>query len=133
MGMNRGQPGFTLLEVMVALAILATAFTALLKLHSDSIGMVISGKVYSRASELAQYKMAEIEIKGLKNLPFMSGEFEDFAPEYTWGIDIEPTPLDPWVRVTVSVSHSHMGKGGEFQLTEYMLPKPGAKKTGEGG
>ncbi len=129
--MNRGQPGFTLLEVMVALAILATAFVALLKLHSDSIGMVISSQVYSKASELAQYKMFEIELTGLKNLTFMSGEFDDFAPEYTWGIDIEPTPLDPWVRVTVSVNHSHMGKGWGFQLTEYMLPQPVAKKTGK--
>ena len=125
MEVNRG--GFTLLEVMVSLAILATAFAGVLRLHSDSIEMVISGQVYTRASELAQYKMTEIELTGLKNLPFISGEFVDLAPEYIWDIEVEPTPLDPWVKVTVSVSHRNMGKGGAFQLTEYMLPEPVAK------
>ena len=116
--------GFTLLEVMVSLAIIAIAFTAVLKLHSDSIEMLISSRVHTRASELAQYKMTEIEIAGLKNIPFMSGEFGDSAPEYSWNINIEPTDLGPWVKVTVNVSNRNIGKGGEFNLTEYMLSGP---------
>ena len=113
--------GFTLLEVMVSLAILATAFTAVLKLHSDSIEMVISSQAHTKGADLAQYKMTEIEIAGLKNLPFMSGEFGDFAPEYRWDISVEPTPLSLWTKVTVTVSNRNIGKGGEFRLTEYML------------
>ena len=113
--------GFTLLEVMVSLAILATAFTAVLKLHSDSMEMVISSQAHTKGADLAQYKMTEIEIAGLKNLPFMSGEFEEFAPEYSWNINIEPTPITLWTKVTVTVSNKNIGKGGEFRLTEYML------------
>jgi prepilin-type N-terminal cleavage/methylation domain-containing protein len=131
-GLNRGQalsPGFTLLEVMVALAVLATAFAAALKLHSDSVEMVISSHVHSRASELAQYKMTEIELIGVKNLLLMSGEFDDLDPEYAWDINIEPTPLDPWVSVTVSVRRRGVGKGGGFQLTEYMLPESEEKSA----
>ena len=113
--------GFTLLEVMVSLAILATAFTAVLKLHSDSLEMVISSQAHTRGADLAQYKMTEIEIAGLKNLPFMSGEFGEFAPEYSWSINLEPTPIKLWTKVTVTVSNRNIGKGGEFRLTEYML------------
>ena len=113
--------GFTLLEVMVSLAILATAFTAVLKLHSDSMEMVISSQAHTKGADLAQYKMTEIEISGLKNLPFMSGEFVEFAPEYSWNINIEPTPIKLWTKVTVTVSNRNIGNGGEFRLFEYML------------
>ena len=113
--------GFTLLEVMVSLAILATAFAAVLRVHSDSMELVISSRVHSKAAELAQFKMTEIELLGLKKLPFMSGEFSNLAPEYTWDITIEPTPIEFWIKVTVTVSTRNMKKGGGFQLTEYML------------
>jgi len=116
--------GFTLLEVMVSLAIIATAFTAVLKLHSDSMEMVISSRVHTKAAQLAQYKMTEIEIVGLKKLPFMSGEFGDLAPEYTWNISIEPTPISTFVKVTVSVTNRNVSEGGGFELIEYMLLGP---------
>jgi prepilin-type N-terminal cleavage/methylation domain-containing protein len=121
--------GFTLLEVMVSLAILATAFTAVLKLHSDSMEMVISSQAHTRGADLAQYKMIEIEIAGLKNLPFMSGEFGEFAPGYSWNINIEPTSIKLWTKVTVTVSNRNIGKGGEFRLTEYMLPSGPEKRN----
>ena len=120
--------GFTLLEVMVSLAILATAFAAVLRLHSDSMDMVISTRVHTKGAELAQLKMTEIELLGLKNLPFISGEFGDLAPEYTWNIKIEPSPINLWKKVTVIVNNKNMGKGGEFRLTEYMLSEPWRKK-----
>ena len=113
--------GFTLLEVMVSMAILATAFTAILKLHSDSIEMVISSQVQTKAAELAQFKMTEIEITGIKNLSFTSGVFDVHAPEYHWNASIEPTQIDRLMKVTVSVSNRNIGAGGEYSLTEYML------------
>jgi prepilin-type N-terminal cleavage/methylation domain-containing protein len=116
--------GFTLLEVMVSLAILATAFAAVLSLHADSVDMVISSRFHSKAAELAQYKMTELELAGLKNIPFMSGEFGDLAPAYTWDINTEPTPVNPWIKVTVTVANRNLPKGGVFQLTEYMLSGP---------
>ena len=120
-------PGFTLLEVMVSLAILATAFAAVLRLHSDSMEMLISSRVHTRAAELAQYKMIEIESVGLKNFPFMSGGFGDLAPEYSWEISTEQMSIASWTKVTVTVNNRNMGKGGEFQLIEYMLTNPGKK------
>lgn len=120
-------PGFTLLEVMVSLAILATAFAAVLRLHSDSMEMLISSRVHTRAAELAQYKMTEIESLGLKNFSFMSGDFGDLAPEYTWDISTEQMPIASWAKVTVIVRNRNMGKGGEFELIEYMLTNPEKK------
>lgn len=117
--------GFTLLEVMVALAILATAFVAVLKLHADSVEMMIASRIHTSAAQLAQFKMTEVEILGLENLGLLSGEFSELAPEYQWKISVEPTPLMDWNKVTVTVTNRYISQGGEFQLTEYVLSRKG--------
>ncbi len=118
--MSRFSPGFTFLEVMVALAILATAFAAVLKLHADSIEMLVASRIHTSAAQLAQYKMTEVELTGVENLPFLSGEFEDLAPDYTWNIEVEPTGIKDWRKITVTVSNKLIRRGGNYQLTQYM-------------
>ena len=120
-GRKEGEPGFSLLEVMVAMAILATAFTAVLKLHSDAMDMVIAGRMHTQEAELAQYKLTEIELGGLEGLEVQSGEFGEIAPQYAWNVDIEPTPLESWTKVTVTVRNIHVRRGGEFHLTTYLM------------
>jgi|GEM_PF-1024971 len=115
--------GFTLLEVMVSLAILATAFAAALRLHSDSIGILVSTRIHTKAAELAQYKMTEIEIDGLKGLGPSSGDFGELAPDYVWETRVEDSPKDYWKLVTVRVRNRHSGRAGEFELSEYMTDK----------
>ncbi|MBW2016435.1 MAG: type II secretion system protein [Deltaproteobacteria bacterium] len=112
--------GFTLLEVMVSMAILATAFAAVLSLHSDSLKLAISSRIQTKASELAQMKMTDIELRGLENVSIMSGEFADYAPDYTWEIRIEPTSYPPWNKVTVIVRNRHFGEKNAYHLTEFL-------------
>ena len=121
--------GFTLLEVMVALAILATAFTAVLRLHSDTMEMVISSRISTKAAELAQFKMTEIKNTGLKKLPFLSGSFSEFAPDYVWEARVEPTSFDPWAKVVVIVKNKNIAGGGEFRLTAYMSTAEPVRRT----
>ena len=123
--MSRFDPGFTFLEVMVALAILATAFAAVLKLHGDSIEMLLASRMHTSAAQLAQYKMTQIEVTGVENLPFLSGEFDNLAPDYKWSVEVEPTGMKDWRKITVTVSNKLVRKGGDYQLTEFMpSPKP---------
>ena len=117
--------GFTLLEVMVSLAILSTAFAAVLKLHADSIEMMIASRIHTSAAQLAQYKMTELEIRGLENMGFLSGEFNELAPDYLWNISVEPTSLREWNKVTVTITNRLTRKGGEYHLTEYLFSGKG--------
>lgn len=112
--------GFTLLEVMVAMVILATAFTAVLRLHADSMDMLIESRLHTRSVELAQLKMTEIEIKGVQEISAYSGTFPEIAPDYLWEIEIEPAAVAPWNRVKVYVRNRHV-KGKGVSLTSYML------------
>jgi prepilin-type N-terminal cleavage/methylation domain-containing protein len=120
--------GFTLLEVMVSLAILATAFAAALRLHSDSMGVLISTRIHTKSAELAQYKMTEIEMLGLEKAGLPSGDFGELAPDYIWELRVEDTPTEFWKMVTVHVRNRHGGKAGEFELTEYMADKAAMAK-----
>jgi len=55
------QKGFTLLEVMVAVAIIAIAFTSVLKLHTQTLTMNIASNFYAKAPLLAQKIISEWE------------------------------------------------------------------------
>ena len=52
--------GFTLLEVMVAMAIIAIAMTAVLNSQSQSISLASEAKFSTTATLLAQMKIAEM-------------------------------------------------------------------------
>lgn len=100
--------GFTLLEVMVALSILATSLVALLSLHARNIQIVADDRLIVRATLLAQAAMTEI----LLAEPFPAtgergGEFAE-DPDFAWRAEIlapgvpELTELLREVRLRVS-------------------------------
>ena len=86
------EQGFSLLEVMVSLAILSISLVAILNLHSGAVRMHNHAKFLSLATLLARSKMVDIEerifaedLSDLRALDERSGEparpFEDFLKE----------------------------------------------------
>lgn len=107
------ETGFTLMEVMVALAILAIALTSIYRLHSQTLTMSYQARFYSQAPLLAQAKLAEVERQGIKEGADNSGDFGESYPNYTWSVHIEEVPSDltndtPYhlVRVEVTISQN---------------------------
>jgi len=88
-----GTSGFTLLEVMVAMAIIAIALTAVLGSQSQSLSLASEVKFSTTAALLAQSKMAEIEAEKPGDLTSDSGDFEDF-PGYRWDVSVNPVTFD---------------------------------------
>jgi general secretion pathway protein I len=87
---RRQSSGFTLLEVMVAVAIIAIALTAVLGSQSQSVSLASEAKFNTTASLLAQSKMAEMEIKKPEDLASDSGDFGEDFPGYTWQVTLSP-------------------------------------------
>lgn len=93
--------GFTLLEVMVAMAILAGSLTALIGLTGNS--MIRSGRAEKllTATMLARQKMADIEIdieKARTKGEFPEekdedGTFDEPFEEYSWKMEIKKVDL----------------------------------------
>ncbi|MBW1740121.1 MAG: prepilin-type N-terminal cleavage/methylation domain-containing protein [Deltaproteobacteria bacterium] len=86
--------GFTLLEVMVAMAIIAIALTAVFGSQSQSLSLASETKFSSTAVFLAQHKMAEIEAEDLPDLTSDSGDFGKDFPGYHWDLSVNSVAFD---------------------------------------
>lgn len=115
--------GFTLLEVMVALAILSIALTSIYRLHGQTMDMSARARFYDQAPLLAQAKLSEIERQGIKNAADGSGDFSEAHPGYTWSVSVEEMPSDLMkadeyhlVRIDIRISSD---SADDFQLRTY--------------
>jgi general secretion pathway protein I len=85
----QSKAGFTLLEIMAAISIIAIVLVTVYRLHAQTLSMNYSARFYATAPMLAQKKMVEIESEGQEKLSDDSGEFGDEFPGYRWQIAVE--------------------------------------------
>jgi len=90
----KNEQGFSLLEVVVALTILAGGFLTVLNLFSGSILSVDLSGQYLKAVTLANSKINELEILNFQGNEY-SGKFKN-EESYRWEVDITPhdSPLN---------------------------------------
>jgi len=102
--MRRSDTGFTLLEVMVALAIAATALVVLISRLGSSADIQYSLKANALAMETAMDVLARERMK--PGLPGSeeSGEVHTQGQLLTWKTEVETTPVKGFVRQNVTVS-----------------------------
>ncbi|MGQ0794020.1 MAG: type IV pilus modification PilV family protein [Deltaproteobacteria bacterium] len=90
---DRGRRGgFTLLEVLVALAILGLSLTVLLGAVNRNLALASKSRNLTVAEALAQKKITEIELEGYPEIREESGEFEE-SPGFRWFLSINPLPI----------------------------------------
>lgn len=87
--------GFTLMEVMVAVSLLAIVLVAVYRLHTQSISMNQSIQFYTMAPLLAQAKMSELERTPADDLNTDSGDFGDDVEGYSWEVVVEDVDSEP--------------------------------------
>ncbi len=81
--------GFTLVEVMVAVVVIAIVMTAVFRLQAQTITMAESTRFYSTAMLLAQQKMSEMREAGSGDPSEGSGDFGDDFPGFSWRVSME--------------------------------------------
>jgi general secretion pathway protein I len=103
--------GFTLLEILVAVAIIAIAFTGILKLYSQSVAMAIRSNFYAKAPLLAEKIIAEWEAGMMaQGTPFtIESPLEEFKG---YDFEIQEQALDPGELL------SENAKDGQAELVE---------------
>lgn len=87
-----GAGGFTLLEVLVAIAILAISLTTIYGSQARSLALASEAQFRITASFLAGMKLAELE-SGTAGLVNDDGEFGDDYPGYSWKTTVENAVL----------------------------------------
>ena len=131
----RRQSGFTLLEVMIALAILATALVVIGQAHIDATRDISRAKMLTVAAMLARAKMAEIEFE-MKREGFPEFEEEecgDFSDEdyggltkFGWCYTIEKIELPEDIDFQRLLLGQQGGEGeGEGEEDTEQQPKTG--------
>ncbi len=98
-----GPAGFTLIEVLVALTIVAFAFVGLLGLHNRNLKLIGNDQDLTRATLLARQLITEMEVvEQWPDTGTSRGEFAD-APGFAWERDVGDTELETVRRVVVRV------------------------------
>jgi len=88
------QAGFTFLEVMVSVAIIAVAFVTLIGSQSQSVSVATISRFNVMASLLAQQKLAELESSNFDELFSDEGDFDENYQEYRWKSEVNTLSED---------------------------------------
>ena len=115
--------GFSLLEVIVALAIMAMGFVTVLQLFSGSIRSVSLSEQYLKGTTLAHSKMGELEVNN-----YSVTEYEGIFPDeknYRWQLQVSPhdSPLNSKEKniqlseVTLNVLWEDAGKTRDVEIS----------------
>ena len=86
------QAGFTLLEVMVALGIMAIVLMSVYRLQSQTVAMSIESRFTTQAPLLARSALARFEASTERRFASSQGDFGREYPGYQWKITVEDAP-----------------------------------------
>ena len=111
--------GFTLLEVMIAMAILAIALVAAFQSQSQSISMSGQARFLTTASLLAQGKMAELEALKPESVASDSGDFGEDYPDYAWQVEVADTGQESLRKIRLTVRNERLVKNNTYTLVLY--------------
>lgn len=84
----KSQAGFTLLEVMIAVSIIAIAFVTLIGSQSQSVSIAGKTSFAVSAALLAQQKLTEIEAADFEGVSSDGGDFGENYPGYRWRSEV---------------------------------------------
>jgi general secretion pathway protein I len=123
------EEGFTLLEVLVAFAVLALTMGVLIEVFSQAIGNTIHSGAYSRAAALAEARLGAVGT----DIPLQPGTYNG-QPEdaMAWQVVIAPydlgesgwqAPLQPYL-VTATAGWGGSDHAREVSLSTLRLGEP---------
>ena len=127
-GRNRSTSGFTLLEVMVAVAVLAIVLVSVYRMHTQTLTMNTAARFYTQAPLLAQKKMAEVTTTSSGIFASDSGDFGENFPGYSWQVSAADASsellgevADDFKRIEVSVAYQN--NQFSYRLTTYRFQR----------
>jgi prepilin-type N-terminal cleavage/methylation domain-containing protein len=86
--------GFTLLEVMVAIGIMAIVLVSVYRLQSQTIAMSMESRFYTQAPLLARSALNRLEQSREREMMSDQGDFGREFPGYQWKITVAEAPSE---------------------------------------
>jgi len=87
----KNNKGFTLLEILVSISLIAIVFVSIFRLQAQTIRMNDDARFFTTAPLLARSKMVEIDIAQMtiKELAGSSGDFGEEFGGFQWSLAVE--------------------------------------------
>ena len=131
-GFRRSTAGFTLLELMVALAILAIALSAVMRAVGAATSSVDEVRLRTLAAWVADNRLAEHRARRSWLPPgHQQGQVVQGGVNFLWAEEIQPTPNAQFRRIIVTVSTAPEATGaGQSRVLSTLngfLAAPGGK------
>lgn len=126
---NGCKRGFTLIEILVAMMILAISLVVILQLFSAGLKSSGLSDNYTRAIFHAREKMEELLIHDEFNCGFLEGDFGD---GFIWRAEIvcpddgeeeEAVPPEELITIRVGVSWKEWGRRKSFEISTIKVGK----------
>ena len=117
--------GFTLIEILVTLTILAAALPALLQAFTSATRSQGLSDNSTTALYLLKFRMAEIEMEGYPGVGQESGEFGENT-RYLWRSvveDIESEEVENIRRVMVTVTWQHKNRERSMSMSTFIADR----------
>lgn len=131
---NADDAGFTLLEVLLAIGLLALALPILLGLRNFDLELQDRASELTIATLLAQEKMLEVELAGQYAIGETVGEFRQVplgtqpvthtvprAVGYRWRQTIAPTPLELIREIRIRVTWPRGDREESLEVSTYVF------------
>ena len=119
------QSGFTLVEILVTLAILAAVLPALLNAFASAARNQALSDNTTTALYLLKFQMAQIEMEGYPDVGEASGEFGENS-RYRWNsviTDIESEEIENIRSVQVTVTWQHKNRERSMSMTTFVADR----------
>lgn len=98
--------GFTLIEVLISLVIMATVLVAVFKLHAQSLSISATTQFHTTAALLSHAKLTEIKSTPFAELTSESGGFAQPFADYRWQATIEDIAADNLGQINTQLKKS---------------------------
>ncbi len=112
--------GFTLIEMMIALTVLALVVAAVSQTLSQSLALAHRIKEGTTLSLLAQSKMAEIDAAEEITVS-NQGRFDGNFSQYAWQVEVRDSSISALKVVTVTVMDTLAKKPERFSLSSFQV------------
>jgi prepilin-type N-terminal cleavage/methylation domain-containing protein len=113
--------GFTLIEVMTALIVLAVSLVGLLGLRNRDIALSQRANHIIEATLLGRQKITELALMKKVSLDGLSCDLRETNPNYQCRWELKPTPFQQVQELVVTVLWNNQGHEETVQFTKYLF------------